>query len=126
MTQCSMQRRSSRREAARSRSAQRAQGEAREAGASGRGRLFDQDLLALEDFVGVERSVTEEQFVFSEERGFYCFQQSPAAKLTCAGKDKGVPHPKVDQVVLDKLRSFYVERNAGLEELSGLRLGWLH
>ena len=85
-----------------------------------------ESLLALEDFVGVERSVTEEQFVFSEERGFYCFQQSPAAKLTCAGKDKGVPHPKVDQVVLDKLRSFYVERNAGLEELSGLRLGWLH
>ena len=80
---------------------------------------------ALPDGAG-DGVVTEEQFVFSEERGFYCFQQSPAAKLTCAGKDKGVPHPKVDQVVLDKLRSFYVERNAGLEELSGLRLGWLH
>lgn len=84
-----------------------------------------ESLHSLEGFLEVAPAVKPEQFVLDEERGFYCFRHSPDSPTTCAGKDKGIPHPHVDPEVLDTLRKFYIARNAHLERITGLKLAWM-
>ena len=73
-------------------SVQRAQGEAREAGGSGRGRLFDQDLLALEDFLqGSKEWVILGLFVLFTATSMRLCSTRPRYTVPCAPRPSTFP-----------------------------------
>lgn len=77
----------------------------------------------LEECLGLEHYFTEQNFVYDQNRGFYCFKDNQTnAEPLCMGRNKGRKHPKIPQVVLEKLNKFFQQWNAQLTEIVGHKL----
>lgn len=80
------------------------------------------ELRKIEYFLGLEPKINRNNFYFNHTKGFYCLRNETADK--CLRETKGRKHPKVNSVVVTKLRQFFSEHNQRFYELIGEDLGW--
>ncbi|XP_069726640.1 heparan sulfate glucosamine 3-O-sulfotransferase 6 [Phaenicophaeus curvirostris] len=79
----------------------------------------------VQDFLGLERVVTDKHFYFNETKGFPCLKKPEGgSKPRCLGKSKGRPHPKIDMQVVQRLREFYRPFNMKFYQMTGQDFGW--
>lgn len=71
---------------------------------------------------GIEHRIGSHNFYFNETKGFYCLRNDTVDK--CLRETKGRKHPRVDPIVISKLRKFFAEHNQKFYELIGEDLGW--
>ena len=81
------------------------------------------ELKKVEKFLGVRHYLTEENFVFDDERGFYCMVSDRGEKH-CLGGGKGVPHPSLRPDVEAKLREYFKPLNKRFYRDVGHNFGW--
>ena len=82
------------------------------------------ELVRVENFLGLRNFLTEQNFVFDEEKGFYCMMFDDGQKK-CLGKSKGVPHPHLNPHVETKLRKFFKPINRDFYKAVQHDFGWL-
>ncbi|ESO00917.1 hypothetical protein HELRODRAFT_157311 [Helobdella robusta] len=97
------------------------------------------ELALLQDFLGLERQVTQESFYFDPVKKFPCLRykqslssSSSSSKPTtsssfqtqCLGKTKGRRHPKVDPMTLTYLRDYYRPYNQLFYRMIGVNFAW--
>lgn len=71
---------------------------------------------------GIEHRIGNHNFYFNETKGFFCLRNETADK--CLRETKGRKHPRVNPLVVSKLRKFFSEHNQKFYELVGEDLGW--
>ena len=76
-----------------------------------------EEVHILEQCLGLRQFFTRNNFVYQQQRGFYCFHVG--GKNLCMGKSKGRRHPSIPQGVLAKLKVFFHPWNDQLLELTG-------
>lgn len=79
-----------------------------------------QQIKSLEDCMGIEHFFTEKHFVYSEQRGFYCFQK--LTDVQCLPRSKGRAHPDITADVRTQLVQYFHQCNAGFSQLTGFEL----
>lgn len=79
-------------------------------------------LQRIEKFLGLEPKIGYHNFYFNETKGFFCLRNDTADK--CLRETKGRKHPRVDPMVITKLRKYFEEHNQKFYELVGEDLGW--
>ncbi len=82
-----------------------------------------EELAKVETFLGIEHVLNGDFFYFNETRGFYCAKKEKTFEK-CLARSKGRIHPKVDPIVLEKLREFYRPHNQIFYEQIGRDMGW--
>uniref|UniRef100_UPI00398F1E40 heparan sulfate (glucosamine) 3-O-sulfotransferase 3-like n=1 Tax=Pristiophorus japonicus TaxID=55135 RepID=UPI00398F1E40 len=83
------------------------------------------ELGKVQDFLGLQRIITDEHFFFNETKGFPCLKKpSGNGKPHCLGKTKGRIHPNIDSGVVEKLREFYRPFNRHFYQMTGQNFGW--
>lgn len=102
---------------------------------SGEGLISDPatELDKVQDFLGLRRAVTRDQFFFSSaKKGFPCLRRkgpsvvgSPGRqRLHCLGKNKGRSHPSVDAGLIESLRRFFRPHNERFYRMTKIDFGW--
>ena len=79
------------------------------------------EINKLAEFAGVPPVLSERNFVFDEEKGFYCRLEKDGG---CLGGGKGREHPEVPEEAMQKIREFYKPYNEDLYQLLGRRFNW--
>ncbi|XP_039292199.1 heparan sulfate glucosamine 3-O-sulfotransferase 1 isoform X2 [Nilaparvata lugens] len=79
-------------------------------------------LQRIEQFLGLEPRIGRHNFYFNNTKGFYCLRNDTADK--CLRETKGRRHPRVDPVVVSKLRKYFSEHNQRFYDIVGEDLGW--
>ncbi|XP_041073065.1 heparan sulfate (glucosamine) 3-O-sulfotransferase 3-like [Carcharodon carcharias] len=83
------------------------------------------ELGKVQDFLGLQRMITDEHFFFNETKGFPCLKKPQGnGKPHCLGKTKGRIHPNIDPGVVEKLREFYRPFNRHFYQMTGQNFGW--
>ncbi|KAM9715480.1 heparan sulfate (glucosamine) 3-O-sulfotransferase 3-like [Menidia menidia] len=83
------------------------------------------ELGKVQDFLGLQRIVTDKHFYFNKTKGFPCLKKPEgSSKPHCLGKTKGRTHVSIDKEVLQKLRDFYKPHNQRFYQLAGQDFGW--
>ncbi|XP_048466818.1 heparan sulfate glucosamine 3-O-sulfotransferase 3B1-like [Rhincodon typus] len=83
------------------------------------------ELGKVQDFLGLQRMITDEHFFFNETKGFPCLKKPQGnGKPHCLGKTKGRIHPDIDPGVIEKLREFYRPYNHHFYQMTGQNFGW--
>ena len=77
----------------------------------------------VQEFLGIRPVLTEDSFVFSEEKGFYCYKDEKEG-VHCLGSGKGRPHPKQDEAAMAELKQYYEKYNRRLFRFTGRDFGW--
>ncbi|XGW07375.1 hypothetical protein V3C99_010508 [Haemonchus contortus] len=62
------------------------------------------ELRRVETFLGLPHKITNDQLIFNERKGFFCFRQSPRTRVKCLGSTKGRPHRDIADDIVAKLR----------------------
>ncbi|KAF6722380.1 Heparan sulfate glucosamine 3-O-sulfotransferase 2 [Oryzias melastigma] len=83
------------------------------------------ELRKVQDFLGLQRIVTDKHFYFNKTKGFPCLKKPEgSSKPHCLGKTKGRTHVSIDPVVIQKLRAFYKPHNQRFYQMAGQDFGW--
>ncbi|XP_072312587.1 heparan sulfate (glucosamine) 3-O-sulfotransferase 3-like [Eucyclogobius newberryi] len=83
------------------------------------------ELAKVQDFLGLQRIVTDKHFYFNKTKGFPCLKKPEgSSKPHCLGKTKGRTHASIDPNVLLRLRDFYRPHNERFYQLSRQDFGW--
>ncbi|XP_067285584.1 heparan sulfate (glucosamine) 3-O-sulfotransferase 3-like [Pseudorasbora parva] len=83
------------------------------------------ELGRVQDFLGLQRIITDKHFYFNKTKGFPCLKKPEgSSKPHCLGKTKGRTHPKIDPEVIRKLREFYQPHNLKFYQMAGMDFGW--
>lgn len=70
------------------------------------------ELGKVQDFLGLQRIVTDKHFYFNKTKGFPCLKKPEgSSKPHCLGKTKGRTHVSIDPDVIQRLRDFYKPHN---------------
>ena len=79
---------------------------------------------AAEEFLGITKMITEEDFIYSNEKGYFCINEN--GEPNCMGKNKGRDdeHPDVPDAQMQKLRDFYKPYNLQFYDLIGRDMKW--
>ena len=80
------------------------------------------EVRKIEKFLGLESKITESNFYFNQTKGFYCLKVHSSER--CLHESKGRKHPRVDPLVVSKLRKFFNDHNQKLYDLIGEDMGW--
>ncbi|KAI1884360.1 hypothetical protein AGOR_G00225610 [Albula goreensis] len=93
---------------------------------SGEGLIRDpaEEMARVQDFLGVQREVTEKNFYFNQTKGFPCLRKEAGSKPHCLGKTKGRTHPEIDPHTMQILRQFYAPHNRKFYQMTGHDFGW--
>lgn len=78
----------------------------------------------LEACLGLPPFFTEDNFVYNEERGFYCFKRHSLLDEKCMSKSKGRLHPLVSGELVSKLKDYFRECNEQFYKMSGTNFHW--
>ncbi|XP_077482761.1 heparan sulfate (glucosamine) 3-O-sulfotransferase 3-like [Stigmatopora argus] len=79
----------------------------------------------VQDFLGLQRIVTDKHFYFNKTKGFPCLKKPEgSSKPHCLGKTKGRTHASIEPEVMQKLRDFYKPHNQRFYLLAGQDFGW--
>ncbi|XP_061564661.1 heparan sulfate (glucosamine) 3-O-sulfotransferase 3-like [Cololabis saira] len=83
------------------------------------------ELGKVQDFLGLQRIVTDKHFYFNKTKGFPCLKKPEgSSKPHCLGKTKGRTHVSIDGEVIQKLRDFYKPHNQRFYQMAGEDFGW--
>uniref|UniRef100_A0A3B4B610 Sulfotransferase n=1 Tax=Periophthalmus magnuspinnatus TaxID=409849 RepID=A0A3B4B610_9GOBI len=83
------------------------------------------EMAKVQDFLGLQRIVTDKHFYFNKTKGFPCLKKPEgSSKPHCLGKTKGRTHTPIDPDVLLRLRDFYRPHNEKFYQLTGQDFGW--
>lgn len=83
------------------------------------------ELGRVQDFLGLQRIVTDKHFYFNKTKGFPCLKKPEgSSKPHCLGKTKGRTHVRVNPEVIQKLREFYHPHNLKFYQMAGMDFGW--
>ncbi|KAI4886702.1 hypothetical protein NFI96_021389 [Prochilodus magdalenae] len=83
------------------------------------------ELGRVQDFLGLQRIITDKHFYFNKTKGFPCLKKPEgSSKPHCLGKTKGRTHVRVDPEVIQKLREFYHPHNLKFYQMAGMDFGW--
>ncbi|RXM31504.1 Heparan sulfate glucosamine 3-O-sulfotransferase 3A1 [Acipenser ruthenus] len=83
------------------------------------------ELGKVQDFLGLQRIITDKHFYFNKTKGFPCLKKPEgSSKPHCLGKTKGRTHPKIDTEVIKKLKDFYHPHNLKFYQMAGQDFGW--
>ncbi|KAM9837239.1 heparan sulfate (glucosamine) 3-O-sulfotransferase 3-like [Aulostomus maculatus] len=83
------------------------------------------ELGKVQDFLGLQRIVTDKHFYFNKTKGFPCLKKPEgSSKPHCLGKTKGRTHASIDPHVMQKLREFYKPHNQRFYQMAGQDFGW--
>ena len=80
------------------------------------------ELKKAEIFLGLNTSITREDFYYSEEKGFYCIKS--LGDRGCMGRRKGRPHPAMPNGTRKMLQRFFKPKNEKFFSLIGRRFQW--
>ena len=81
------------------------------------------ELRKIEQFLNVSNYFTTDKFVFSQEKGFYCFNATNNSQ-TCLGQSKGRKHEIVAEKTRTKLRDFFENHNHEFFQITGRHFDW--
>ncbi|VDM24861.1 unnamed protein product [Toxocara canis] len=62
------------------------------------------ELRKVERFLRIPEAIDDDQMVFNERKGFYCFRRKDRRNAKCLGNTKGRPHAKISLESQMKLR----------------------
>ncbi|XP_071763747.2 heparan sulfate (glucosamine) 3-O-sulfotransferase 3-like [Centroberyx gerrardi] len=83
------------------------------------------ELGKVQDFLGLQRIVTDKHFYFNKTKGFPCLKKPEgSSKPHCLGKTKGRTHASIDPEVMRRLRDFYKPHNQRFYQMAGQDFGW--
>ncbi|TRY83755.1 hypothetical protein DNTS_025254 [Danionella cerebrum] len=83
------------------------------------------ELGRVQDFLGLQRIITDKHFYFNKTKGFPCLKKPEgSSKPHCLGKTKGRTHVRIHPEVLQKLRDFYQPHNHRFYQMTGMDFGW--
>ncbi|KAK2866214.1 hypothetical protein Q7C36_002270 [Tachysurus vachellii] len=83
------------------------------------------ELGRVQDFLGLERIITDKHFYFNKTKGFPCLKKAEgSAEPHCLGKTKGRTHVRVEPEVVHNLRDFYHPHNLRFYQMTGMDFGW--
>lgn len=84
------------------------------------------EMSRIQEFLGVKKLITEKNFIFDEEKGFFCIAKAEENyKIPrCLGKNKGRAHPNIDEKALTQLKKFYKPYNKVFYQMIGEDFGW--
>lgn len=83
------------------------------------------ELAKVQDFLGLQRIVTDKHFYFNKTKGFPCLKKPEGSSQPhCLGRTKGRPHAAVRPELLRSLRDFYRPHNRRFYQLAGQDFGW--
>ena len=77
----------------------------------------------VENFLNLEPFVSEKNFVFNEDRGFFCVLES-RTQQRCLSSSKGRKHIEVSEETKLKLRELYRNSNKKFFDLVKHDFGW--
>ena len=78
-----------------------------------------EELLKIEEFLGLPAFSKKDKFYFSKKRGFYCHRS-----FGCLNSGKGRPHPKIDTEKRRILLEYYKPYNEKLFKLLNRTFEW--
>uniref|UniRef100_A0A6J0UIB9 Sulfotransferase n=1 Tax=Pogona vitticeps TaxID=103695 RepID=A0A6J0UIB9_9SAUR len=79
----------------------------------------------IQDFLGVQRVISEKHFYFNKTKGFPCLKRTEAgSRPRCLGKSKGRTHVQIDPDVIEQLQDFYRPHNVRFYETVGQDFRW--
>ena len=79
------------------------------------------ELKKAENFIGLTSEIHQENFVFSEDKRFYCLNTE---KHKCMNKGKGRPHPDMKDSTREFLRNILKPHNELFFEMIGEKFPW--
>ncbi|XP_034049653.1 heparan sulfate (glucosamine) 3-O-sulfotransferase 3-like [Thalassophryne amazonica] len=83
------------------------------------------ELGKVQDFLGLQRIITDKHFYFNKTKGFPCLKKPEgSSKPHCLGKTKGRTHASIDPEVMQRLREFYKPHNQRFYQMAGQDFGW--
>ncbi|KAF7199389.1 heparan sulfate (glucosamine) 3-O-sulfotransferase 3-like [Nothobranchius furzeri] len=83
------------------------------------------ELGKVQDFLGLQRIVTDKHFYFNKTKGFPCLKKPEgSSKPHCLGKTKGRAHVSINPKVVLRLRQFYKPHNQRFYQMVGQDFGW--
>ncbi|XP_076122862.1 heparan sulfate glucosamine 3-O-sulfotransferase 3B1-like [Alosa pseudoharengus] len=83
------------------------------------------EMARVQDFLGLERIITDKHFYFNQTKGFPCLKKPEGSSQPhCLGLTKGRAHPQVQEEVIRRLKDFYRPHNLRFYELVGQDFGW--
>lgn len=83
------------------------------------------ELGKVQDFLGLQRIVTDKHFYFNKTKGFPCLKKPEgSSKPHCLGKTKGRRHASIHPDVIHTLREFYRPHNQRFYKMAGQDFGW--
>lgn len=83
------------------------------------------ELGKVQDFLGLQRIVTDKHFYFNKTKGFPCLKKPEgSSKPHCLGKTKGRTHASINPEVIQRLRDFYKPHNQRFYQMAGQDFGW--
>ncbi|XP_072275168.1 uncharacterized protein [Pyxicephalus adspersus] len=84
-----------------------------------------EELAKVQDFLGLQRIITDKHFYFNKTKGFPCLKKpEDTGAPRCLGKSKGRTHPKIDPDVIQRLKKFYKPFNAMFYQMTGQDFQW--
>jgi len=91
------------------------------------GDKFKKDQVAVlnevEDFLGIDRQITMDRFVYNTTRGLYCVK-TPSGEQACLPSHKGQTHPSLKDSDYKKLKKYFLPHNEIFFEMFGKRYPW--
>ncbi|CAI4229723.1 unnamed protein product [Auanema sp. JU1783] len=69
------------------------------------------EIRKVENFLQLPASVSIDQLVFNEKKGFFCFLKTPTSSLRCLGSSKGRTHRQIPSNILEVLRKQLIPFN---------------
>lgn len=83
------------------------------------------EMARVQDFLGLERIVTDKHFYFNQTKGFPCLKKlEGSSQPHCLGSTKGRAHPQIKRRVIRRLREFYRPHNLRFYKMVGQDFGW--
>lgn len=83
------------------------------------------EMAGVQDFLGLERIVTDKHFYFNQTKGFPCLKKPEGSSQPhCLGQTKGRAHPQIKDEVIRRLSEFYRPHNRRFYEMVGQDFSW--
>ncbi|OWF49380.1 heparan sulfate glucosamine 3-O-sulfotransferase 1-like [Mizuhopecten yessoensis] len=85
-----------------------------------------EEVKKVERFLGIPHCMTQDKFVFSSTKGFYCVKKNKGRReeTKCLPETKGRRHPLIDPVVMRKLKDFFRPWNEKFYRAIGRSFHW--
>ncbi|XP_015672025.1 heparan sulfate glucosamine 3-O-sulfotransferase 1-like [Protobothrops mucrosquamatus] len=82
----------------------------------------DSEMRHVEQFLGLEPYLGPDNFYFNETKGFFCLQAK--GERHCLDQSKGRPHPTVDELLLERLCTYFSQHNEDFFAMVGRTFNW--